>query len=354
MRWVALAMLAGCGRIGFDPLATSDAGPDAPSDALVVPNIGRYWVTTAESRAIPAFWVTRPLDDAGFGTPCPEAPATDDYLFLLGHPTLPYAYGLKDDLRGIALGCGATTETLVAPAAFRRPNMRAILDPTASVGFMTLDGAAQVAVFQFTVAANGVPAANTSADGPAVSSSLALDAPNSLFVGGDSVLGGYVLGNGLTLPATFAFAPTCAAPIDLIASGTFVLSFCQDTPQIFRNLRDPITPSQVGPAPGSPGPFDRAIPLPGDRAVAARSTPPQLLVLALEGGIPTWTDGPLLPARVTALAASADGSVVIATWPTSPSTATIGAWAVVGDVLVPLGSVDTDTIITAATITPPP
>jgi len=85
MRWGVVVLLAGCGRIAFDPIGT-----DGPGSDTTLPDIGLRWVTTSETRGTSRFWITRPLDSAGFGTAC-ESPASDDALFLLGHPTLPYA-----------------------------------------------------------------------------------------------------------------------------------------------------------------------------------------------------------------------------------------------------------------------
>ncbi|MFN0247148.1 MAG: hypothetical protein ACKV2T_09570 [Kofleriaceae bacterium] len=160
----------------------------------------------------------------------------------------------------------------------------------------------------------------------------------------------YVLANAtLDFPVMRDQALGCMAPVRLLATGDKVLELCRDQGDIRRYSRSPVTFEGTV---GDVGMIDVATPLAGDRAAAVRVSPPQLVLLDLLAGSPTFTNGPTIPDRATAITSSSDGFAV-ATAHNSGSGSEVRLWRVDGGTLSMVGSTQIDGIVTALAISTP-
>ena len=262
---------------------------------------------------------------------------------------LPVAYGADSGFAGITPGCDADTYLGSVQIGAARAIQRIVYEPSLSTGYFTIDGPAALGLYRFTTATDGTPTitsstnTNTSSGGP-----LALDADRATLVtAAPNIAAAYTLtGSTLDLPATYAAEAGCAQPIDLVVSGEYTLLFCGDTSQIFRYTTSPFAlQSQIA----GPGAVDRVVQLPGDRAIAATSAP-ALAVVSLSNGSPSWSAGPTMGSRVTAMAVSLDGEI-LATARTAGSAAEIVLWRVAGQNITPITTLQISGTVVALAIT---
>lgn len=336
---------------GFDISVSGDA-VDAPEPDSSPPQ--PQWAVIAVERTGPELLITLPFDaTAGFRTPCAEL-ASPPSRALLGHPNLPYVYTVAEGFQGVSVGCSALTPTTFATIGTKRETQRIVLDPTATVGFFTIDGSGAIGLYRFSVAATGVPTITGSVNGPSISGALALDVTNrELLIAGATVIWSYPLvGANFDLPAngTHTIAVGCTAPVDLVLSGGVLLAFCSDTPNIQRYRR---TPFAFDVTVGALGAVSRVVALPNDRAVAARISPPQLAILDLKMGTPTWTDGPVLATPVTAMSVSPDGTTVATARMLDATRSEVALWKISGSTLMPLDTAMVVGKVNAIAITAP-
>ena len=326
-------------------IRVADAPPidaiDAPPTAVL------HWLMVSQSDGPLAKVTVLPIQDLEFETACPTQPVPDMLPLrdLRAHPNLPYVYAVEAGFWGAPITCNTLTWIGTQNVTTPRPIQRIVYDSTKGVGFFTGDGINAVGVYRFTTAANGTPTLLGSADATSESGPLALDATaGELFVVGPSVVSSYALvGAGLDLPTTRTNQSTCAGPADLIVSGSNLLSFCTDVPDIHRFTRNPFAPTADA---GTMGVVDRVIPLPNDRAIAARAVP-DLAVINLNNGAPTWTPGPTLGSRITAITSSTDGKLVVTARLANTTTAEVVLWRVEGDTITALDTTTVPGVVTS-------
>src|SRR5262249_3654564 len=159
--------------------------------------------------------------------------------------------------------------------------------------------------YRFTTAADGTPTVMDSTNTPSGGGPLVLDAAAAqLYLAGAGIAGAYALtGSSLVLPLptatpVFTSAASCMMPVKLLRTGTYVLELGGDESMIRRYTAAPFASDGTV---GNLGAVDAAVALPGDRAVVARHSPPDLTVVTLGAGTPAWTAGPSLASTVTAL-----------------------------------------------------
>jgi hypothetical protein len=87
--------------------------------------------------------------------------------------------------------------------------------------------------------------------------------------------------------------------------------------------------------------------------MVARAAPPDLAVVDLHAGAPTWTAGPALGSAVTAMAASLDGTVVATARPLDAMTSELALWRVAGSSVTLLGTQQVMGTVTAVALTTP-
>lgn len=288
-----------------------------------------------------------PIQDGKFEPACPVQPVPGMLPIrdLRAHPTLPYVYAVEAGFYSAPITCNTLTWVGTPNVTAPRPVQRIVYDATKSVGYFTGDGPSAVGVYRFTTAADGSATLSGSTDATSESGPLALDASTSeLFVVGPSVVSSYALiGAGLDLPAGRTNQSTCAGPSDLIVSGPYLLSFCSDIPDIRRFTRAPFAPTTDG---GAIGAVDRVVPLPNDRAIAARAVP-DLAVIDLSSGNPTWTAGPSLGSRITAITTSANGKLVVTARLANVSTAEVVLWRIEGNTITALDTTTVPGVVTS-------
>jgi hypothetical protein len=300
---------AGCGFdvAGNVPTDARDAAPDsidAEPDALRVERT----LALVAHRDAGDFLVTLPFDNVtGFHAPCAEAPAAPS-KDLEPHPTLPYVYSVSSGFEGFALNCTAPKETSLGTLGATRPLQRVVVSPTGDVGFFTIDGAGALGVGRFVADSTGTPTLTAMENGPTQSGGLVLDATHKqLFLTGQSTLWSYALANDLSITGATMGVLGCATPAAVDIEGDTVFEFCADSPIVRTFSRSPLA---AGADAGSVGAADIERPLPGGAALIARSTPPSLALVNLT--IPVNVlDSIVLADRLTALAASADGTFAV-------------------------------------------
>jgi len=294
-----------------------------------------YWITASVSRSSMPYAVLHHLDGSGQVTACPVHAAQRVNRALIPHPTLPFVYAVDSGFAGISLGCDSDSYLGSVQIGAARATQRIAYEPSLMTGYFTVDGPGALGLYRFTTAADGTPTITSSTDTSPNSGPLALDAQRAtLITAAPNAAAAYVLtGSTLDLPTTNVTAPGCAQPIDLASSGGYTLLFCADTSQIFRYTTSPFAlESQI---PG-PGPVDRIVALPGDRAIAA-TTAPALGLISLSNGSPTWSIGPTIESRVTAMAVSQDGEI-LATARMTNTFAELALWRVAGQSITPLAT----------------
>lgn len=347
-----LVVMAGC---DFTHGAAGSGGDDAKVDAppLDTAPLTPRWISLGISTGSGASIKVVPFDGKTIGAAC-AATTTSAYEFreIVDHPTMPYVYGVETDFRGVQLGCNAFVTTTLTSLGAARPLQRIALNQSGTIGFFTMDGPLAVGVYRFAAQSDGTPSIAGSANGPSASGAVALvEADAQLFVAGAGQIFGYALTpTALDFPTMSTGAMICTNPVDLLASGSSLLAFCSDTPDVRRYTRSPFAFDTTV---GALGAVSRVVALPGDRAIAARISPPQLASIALGAGTPTWTDGPTLPTAVTAMAASRDGSILVTGRSIDASTSELAVWSVTGTTVL---QVDTETVtgtITSIAVTAP-
>jgi len=343
------------GACGFKPTnGPVTDGPVDTHDALDATIPTRFLVTSAEwTQTVGSTkFVVYPFDGNQLGGACITQPAADDVHALVGHPTRPYVYAVESGVQGASVDCSLVSVSNVGDVGNARAAPQIALKADATVGFSTYDGAGALAVFRFTANSTGVPTAiSGTANGPSESGAVTLDeATSQLLVGGASTIFSYALvGPQLDLPGTASLASSCGQPVGLLVSGAKLLVLCGDTAQIQRYDLNPF--AFDSPA-GGIGAVDAVRALPGDRAVAARIAPPQLVVMDLGGGTPTWTDGPVMSSRVTAMATSQDGSLVVTARQADATSSEIAVWRISGQSVTLVNSQLTAHLATGIAITP--
>src|SRR4051794_12921755 len=108
----ALGLALGSFGCGFEHGvgAAGDGGADVPP-VDVVPATPR-WIVAGIASGTGASVAVLPFSGTSIGTACSSTPtSTYEVRDLVGHPSLPYAYGVDTDLRGHALSCGGITTT---------------------------------------------------------------------------------------------------------------------------------------------------------------------------------------------------------------------------------------------------
>jgi hypothetical protein len=251
---------------------------------------------------------------------------------LLAHPTQPAVYEVEAGFTALSIGCSKITATGTASVGSPRPIQQIAFDATRNVGFFTADGGSGIGVYRFTAAANGAPTVKESTSAPSNAGALVLDpAAAQLYVAGAGIAGAYALsGLSLVLPPTtatpvFTSAATCTTPVKLLRTGGYVLALCNDSAMIRRYTTAPFAADTTV---GNLGTADAAVALPGDRAVVARHSPLDLTIVALGAGTPTWMAGSPLASSVTAMSASADGTVVATARATTAGNSELAFWRV--------------------------
>ena len=350
-----IALIAGCNFSASLSPNIDAPDVDAPDGAPLTP----YWVVAAMARGS-ASTTPRiqalPFDGTRFTTPCVERAAPGFSRDLLHHPTLRLLYSVDTGFHALDPGCNAMTFTGTPNISGARPIQQIAQDPATGIGFFTMDGAGALGVYRFTSAGDGTPTVTGSANATSNAGPIALDAPNrALFVAGPVIAGGYALvGPTLDLPATYTSAAMCMEPVRLILTSTnYLLAFCADTTEIRRYTRSPFASDTMV---GALGMVDSVVPLPGDRAIAARKAPnSDLVVVSLNGGSPSWGVGPPVSSRVIAMAASRDGRVVATAHvdPLDVFKSGIAIWSVNNNVVTLLDVAALDTVVTALAVTTP-
>ncbi len=337
--------IAGTPKDGAQP--DMDVPPDMPPDR---PAMMRALAISVYRQTGPVL-VTMPFDDQdGFGAACTDSPGPAS-RHLLAHPALPYVYGVVNSFDGMTLGCTTSTRTALGVLGASRPVQRIVLDATSGVGFFTLDGAGPLGVFRFTIAADGVPTLSTSANGPTASGALAVDwSTRQLYVAGQSVVWNYTLTAASDFPTTSSAASGCGAPIDLVSSGTDVFLFCADSAIVRRYTTAPFNVTTDA---GTVGAVDAVRSLSSARVIVARMAPPDLAFVDL-GSTLTVTPAASLPARVTALATSEDGSIVVSATQTESTHSDVTVWKVSGTSLQMLDTAMVPGTITSLAVALPP
>lgn len=348
---LAIGCTTGCSFSG--PSLTSDGPVVAPPDNTVAVDaapLATQWAVIASDDGVASSMDVLPFDASGFATPCARQPIARSIRSLAIHPTLPYAYGVGLGLQGYALGCGHVGQTQLADIGNYRTDQTVVA--AATVGFFTIDGPGANGVYRFTIAGDGTPTVIGSTPSPASTGATVL-APDAteLFVAGN------VIARWDTPAPDHDFGAisggsACAAPVALLLSGTSLLSFCADTPDIQRYARNPLsmTPTSAG----ALGKVGWVVAAAGDRAIAARSAPSQLVAIDLHGGAPTWTDGPTLASPATSLAVSPDGSLLVTTRSIDAATTEVALWKVAGDAITPIATTQLAGTATAAAVLPAP
>jgi hypothetical protein len=297
--------------------------PDAPGPTL-------HWMVLSHTQGPTSSALVLPVTDGDIETPCPSQalPGTLPFRDIFPHPTLPYVYGVEAGFHGTPVSCGALSWSGSSNVTTSRPIQRIGYDASKGVGFFTGDGPSAVGIYRFTTATDGTPTVLGTTDATAQSGALTLDASRGvLYVAGTNVVSSYtLLGGDLTLPTTRENATTCAGPVDVVVSGETVLAFCSDSPDIRRYVNSPFTFDATV---GALGTVDRVLPLPSDRALAARATP-DLAIVSLVGGAPTWQVGPTLGSRITGLAVSADGKLAVSARLRDGTTSEVATWRIEG------------------------
>lgn len=342
-------VLGGCSFDVSTAQMMIDAAPPIDMVDAPPPPVLR-WLIASNTEGAMAKVTVIGIRDGKFEAACPAQPVPGSLPLrdLLPHPNLPYVYAVEAGFHGATITCDALTWAGMANVTTTRPIQRIAYDATLGVGFFTGDGPSAVGVYRFTTATDGAPTVTGNADATSNSGALALDAAQSaLYVAGPNIASSYALvGAGLDLPVMRTNASTCAGPSDLVVSGESILSFCSDSPDIHKYSRSPFTfESMVTMAA-----VDRVVTLPGDRAVAA-STTPGLIAIALGAGNPTWQAGPTLASRVTALAASTDGELVVSARLVNATTAELALWKVVDSTISMADTTTVPGVVSAVAIT---
>jgi len=351
-RLLGFALVSAC---GFNVSVSSDAGlSDTPPVDVVDAAPKQFSAVVSVDRGGVGFLATFPFDDAtGFLTPCVEQMVPVSRA-LLSHPTLGYVYAAANGFGGIAVGCSAITPAMYSVLGAQRPIQTVVLEPTKSTGFFTIDGSSATGVYRFTVSSTGEPTITGPANGPSASGGLALDASaQELYISGANVVWQYKLtGTTLEFPAvgSHSIGVGCADPIAILLSGTKLLEFCGDTPDIRRLARSPFVAET--PVAGF-GAVDRVVSIGNDRAVAARRSPADLVVVDLTSGSPTWGAGVTVPTRVVAMAPSLAGDVVVTARQVDATNAELTAWKVSGNSLTRIGATTIAGSVTAVTVANP-
>ncbi len=347
-------MVIGAVGCSFSPVPVQQADPDAdPVPDADPPR--NYWVTAAVTRATSQLIQIYSFErSAPAIAPCAEqaAPGPVPSKALLPHPTLPFVYEVESGFHGLSLRCNGITVTGMENVGSTRSLQRIVLDADAGVGFFTIDGAGSIGLYRFTTATDGMPTVSGSGNATSQAGPLVLDrASSSLFVAGTGVVASHALvGPSMDLPAGGTSQAGCGVPTDLVVTGASVLEFCADGAEILRYTRNPF--AFVAPV-GTLGATAQVVALPGDRAIAARVSPPDLAMLALGGGAPTWSAGPSLPSRALAIAASLDGETLVSATQVDPTHSELATWRIVDHGILPLGTQIIDGTVTALAVTNP-
>lgn len=330
-------------------------GVDGSIDTDVTPNPDvvekrSYWIAASFSRSSMPHAVLYQLDRAGDVTSCDEHPAPRINRALLAHPTLPLAYAVDSGFAGIQLQCGSTVYVGDVSIGAARTVQRIVYEPTRAIGYFTIDGPGALGLYRFTAKQDGTPTVTSSTNTPTTAGPLALDSErNMLVTASPNITTGYALmGSAMEFPPAYTTTAGCGQPTDLLVSGAYALLFCTDNPQVLRYSTSPFAyESQLA----GPGPVDRVIALPGDRAIAA-TTAPALAIGTLSNGSMSWTTGPTLPARVTAMAVSSDGEILAVAY-TGAEGAEISLWRVADQSLAPIDTMKLAGVVFSLAITAP-
>jgi hypothetical protein len=309
---------------------------DAPLDVVDTPEPTVHWAVVATTVGGTSMVTVIPVRDGRFESACPSQPVPGSLPLrdLLAHPTLSYVYGVESGFHGTILGCGALSWSGMPNVTALRPIQRIAYDASVGVGFFTGDGMDAIGLYRFTTAADGTPTVGASTNTTAQAGALMLDrAHSTLYVVGASVASSYVFADAnLTLPASRSNASACVEPVDVAVSGDTMFAFCSDSPEIRKYSRNPFVFASMA---GSMGAVDRVVAISNDRAIAARTTP-DLMLVDLGGGTPTWQQGPALGSRVTALGVSNDGSIIMTARPIDSTTSELASWRVEGQSIIPI------------------
>ncbi len=334
--------LAGCGRLDFANQT------DAMTDAAPV---ARYDMS-ASIHSGSSMLVVTPLDGTGFGASCPAVAIAEDQVFMLGHPTMPYVYGMGQDLHGFTVACGTTATTATNVGLSVRQAPRIALDVADGIGFFGTDGSANLGLFRVALAADGTP---TLLDGVDVangsSGSVAVEPAQHLV----TTLGGGAPGQLIAYPlagAALAFGSpgaaidSCNVPRDVVFSGSHIVVFCEAA-----ILSHTFANTTIGPGTAvSTTGVEYSAALPGGRFVVATQNT-GLAILTLVDGAPTLTAGPN-PGTIAALAASSDGAIAVAAVPSAAAgMSTLIAWQIAGEQLVELDRQQVTGTITGLAVT---
>ncbi len=343
-----LILCCGC---GFSVPSSNSPTPDAPADMLVIPPKA-YWTMAAVTKNGASSVAIYPFDGTAFKAPCPEHPTTLAVRDLLAHPSLPFVFEVESGIHALSLTCSSITESGMSDVAGVRPIQQIGFDSANNVGFFSADGALAIGVYRFvTSAVSAAPMVTGSANAPSNAGTLVLDAPaHLLFTAGNGITAGYVLDAAMNLPITYTSAAGCGLPTKLLLSGNYVLQLCADVPDIKRYTKSPFVFDRNV---GAIGAVDQAVPLSGDRVVVARVSPTDLAVVALAAGTPTWTAGPALASRATALAVSSDGEIVASGRVVDATTSEIALWRLSGSSLTLLSRQTVTGYVTALAVTTP-
>jgi hypothetical protein len=337
---VGVVALAGCGRIGFEPGDGADGGEVGATvvDArALVPRT----VVTFEGSLAGGIYVARAVDDGGLGPPCDLTGVRPEVARVVGHPTVPYVYGLTESLWGVRVACGLDDAVQVGlQADAGRPRADLVLAPALDAGFATFDGIDAIGVARVDLASDGTPANPTSAVAPPMSGALQLDATRGLLVvAGAGAASVNLLGDALSLGSEQARNfDGCDDAIALVpvGGGDDLLAFCGDqpAPQRWRVsdaglITDVVDVNGVAAAVVAVA----AMPSAAARVVLATSGPDAVTLASLDGAGVAEAATALLPAPAVDVAVSADGQLVVA----ALASGAIHAWRIDGDALVELG-----------------
>ncbi len=344
-----LILWSGCGFTV--PSNLPDASVDTMVDMMVVPPTP-YWVMAAVTKVGVSSVAIYPFDGTAFKPPCPEHPNTLAIRDFLVHPSLRFAFEVESGIHSLSLTCSSMTESGMSNVAGVRAIQQIGFDAVNNVGFFTADGALAIGVYRFVASSvTAAPTVTGSANAPSNAGTLVLDPPgHQLFAAGTGITAGYALDGSMNLPATYTSAAGCGMPTKLLLSGNFVLQMCADAPDIKRYTKNPFVSDGTA---GAIGAVDQAVALPADRAVVARVSPADLTVVALAAGTPTWTPGPALASRATALAVSSDGEIIASGRAIDATTSEIALWRLSGTSLTLLSKQTVTGYVTALAVTTP-
>lgn len=360
MRWrllrnaIAAALIAGLAvgatacEFHHGAAAARDGAPYAGDATIAVTR----WAIVSIDNPVRKVMVI-PMTDTKLEPPCAPQPVSYAYRYLYPRPASgSYVYGVQGALEGLTPSCTGITETALPRLGGPRLVQQIVMDATSTVGFFTIDGSGATGVYRFTAASDGAPTVMDMANTPSQGGALALSTADAeLYVAGTNLVYRYALvGSALDLPTSFTSGSGCAAPVGLALSGTSLLAFCADSPDIWHYTRSPF--GYTGSV-GSPGASSQVVDLGNDTAVIARLSPPTLAMVGLGGGTPTWTDGPALPGPAIAMAASADGQVLLTARAIDTSTSEIALWTIAGQTITLQGTTTVNGVVAALAVTQP-